>query len=72
MANTKAQLQAEIDKLRGDMVELAEYLRRASARRDVDARDDSLPEFSRGLAGGASDGFALAADWIIEELSKPR
>jgi hypothetical protein len=69
---TKAQLQAEIDQLRSDMVGLADYLRKVSAERNDEARREDLPAFSRGLAGGTSNGFGLAAQWILEELANPR
>lgn len=72
MAQTKAQLQAEIDMLRGGMLDLVDYLRRAAADKDKDFRDMEIPSFSRGMAGGAANGFSLAADWIMEELEIPR
>jgi hypothetical protein len=72
MAQTKAQLQAEIDQLRSDMVALAEYLRTAAAAKDAEFRSLEGHAFARGLAGGSSNGFALAAQWILEELANPR
>lgn len=71
---TKAQLQAEIDMLRSNMVELAAYLKRQAAVRDSEFRNLEVERhaFARGMAGGTANGFSLAADWIIEELSEQR
>ena len=69
---TKAQLQTEIDTLRGNMVDLVDYLRRTAADRNDEAHREDLPAFSRGLAGGTSNGFSLSAQWIMEALTQQR
>jgi hypothetical protein len=54
-----------------ELVDLKDYLNGAAEIKNAEMREiDVKHSFSRGLAGGASNGFALAAEWIDEILGK--
>lgn len=54
-----------------ELVDLKNYLNGAAAAKNVEMREiDAKHSFSRGLAGGTSNGFSLAAEWIDEILGK--